>query len=76
MPLLCNAFYILVYLINVENIEDLVTLQKIVHVFQLGMAKDRMSIVNNFGMKRFLISPNTQICNPKTLMRALNKGIK
>jgi hypothetical protein len=55
MPLLCNAFYILVYLINVENIEDLVTLQKIVHVFQLGMAKDWMSTINNFGMKRFLI---------------------
>jgi hypothetical protein len=40
MPLLCNAFHVLVYLINVENIKDLVTLQKIVHVFQLGMAKD------------------------------------
>jgi hypothetical protein len=55
MPLLCNAFYILVYLINVENVKDLVILQKIVHVLQLGMAKDWMSIVKNLGVRRFMI---------------------
>jgi hypothetical protein len=55
MPLLRNVFYILVYLMNVKNVEDLVTLQKIVHVLQLGMAKDQMSTVNNLGVRRFLI---------------------
>jgi hypothetical protein len=52
MPLLCNAFHILVYLINVE---DFITLQKIVRVFQSGMAKDHMSVVNNLEVRMFVI---------------------